>query len=386
MSQDDTLELPVPDVPPKVAPESVALRAPPRPVTRLNRRTLAILAGGLAVAVMAATMWSLQPKQRRSNSEPAELYNTDRVSRSDGLEQLPADYSKLRPALPPHVPELGPPLPGDLGPAIVKSQQPAEASYSAPGQDPAAQDAAASSASGMAGFDPLAAGPASTAAQPADPTTAQNRQDQKEAFLKSGSTETHNSGNLQMPISPYQVMAGTVIAGALVTGIKSDLPGDVIATVTEPVYDTATGRYLLIPQGSRILGRYNSQVSDGQRRVQVVWNRIILPDTSSLTLANLVGTDPAGYAGLEDGVDWHWDRILAGAALTTLLGVGAELAAPENRQNGDRVILAGRGSLQDSVNRVGKEMARRNLNIQPTLTERPGMPVRVIVNRDLVFR
>lgn len=103
----------------------------------------------------------------------------------------------------------------------------------------------------------------------------------------------------------------------------------------------------------------------------MVWSRIILPDTSSLALDNLAGTDPAGYAGLEDGVDWLWDRIFAGAALTTLLGVGAELAAPENRQNGDRVIIAGRHSIQDSVNEVGQEMTRRNLNIQPTLTEHP---------------
>lgn len=204
--------------------------------------------------------------------------------------------------------------------------------------------------------------------------------------MKAGPTETRNSGNLTLPISPYQVMAGTVVAGALVTGIKSDLPGDVIATVTEPVYDTATGRFLLIPQGSRILGKYNSQVSYGQSRVQVVWNRIILPDTSSLTLDNLAGTDPAGYAGLEDDVDYHWGRIFAGAALTTLLGVGAELAAPENRQDGDRVIIAGRDSAQDSINQVGQEMTRRNLNIQPTLTQRPGLPVRIIVNRDLVLR
>ncbi|PXC06645.1 conjugal transfer protein TrbI, partial [Pseudomonas aeruginosa] len=242
----------------------------------------------------------------------------------------------------------------------------------------------------LAGFDPLAAGPASTAAQTqqsaSDPTAVQNRQDQKEAFLKGASTETRNSGQLTLPASPYQVMAGTVIAGALVTGIKSDLPGDVIGTVTEPVYDSATGKFLLIPQGSRLMGKYNSQVSYGQSRVQVVWNRIILPDTSSLTLDNLAGTDPAGYAGLEDGVDWHWDRVFAGAALTTLLGVGAELAAPQNRQDGNRVIIAGQGSLQDSVNQVGQEMTRRNMNIQPTLTERPGLPVRIIVNRDLVLR
>ncbi|HBR2024146.1 TPA: TrbI/VirB10 family protein [Klebsiella variicola] len=413
MRQDDTPDLAAPPAD-KVAPEAVALRAQPRPVTRLNRRTLAILAGVLAVAVLGALMWSLQP-QRRSTGEQTELYNVDRVSKSEGLDALPTDYSKLPPALPPAVPELGPPLPGDLGPAIVKSQQPATAAYAAPGHDPndalrkEAEAAAASSVffrsgapnaapvaqsqaaaapgfAANAAFDPLAAGPASTAAQPADPTAVQNRQEQKEAFLKGASTETRNSGNLTLPASPYQVMAGTVVAGALVTGIKSDLPGDVIATVTEPVYDTATGKFLLIPQGSRILGRYNSQVSYGQSRVQVVWNRIILPDTSSLTLDNLVGTDPAGYAGLEDDVDYHWGRIFAGAALTTLLGVGAELAAPENRQDGDRIIIAGRDSAQDSINQVGQEMTRRNMNIQPTLTERPGLPVRIIVNRDLVLR
>ena len=159
-----------------------------------------------------------------------------------------------------------------------------------------------------------------------------------------------------------------------------------IATVTEPVFDTATGKFLLIPQGSRILGKYNSQVSYGQSRVQVVWNRVILPDTSSLTLDNLVGTDPAGYAGLEDNVDWHWNRIVAGAVLTTLLGVGAELAAPENRQDGNRIVIAGRDSAQDSINQVGQEITRRNMNIQPTLTSRPGLPVRIIVNRDLVLQ
>ena len=134
MSQDDTPDLATPQTG-KVAPEAVALRAQPRPVTRLNRRTLAILAGGLSVAVLGATIWSLQP-QRRGTSEQAELYNVDRVSKSEGLDALPTDYSKLPPALPPDVPELGPPLPGDLGPAIVASQQPVTPGYSPPGHDP----------------------------------------------------------------------------------------------------------------------------------------------------------------------------------------------------------------------------------------------------------
>ncbi|MCY1349972.1 Bacterial conjugation TrbI-like protein [compost metagenome] len=401
-------------LPPKVAPESLELRAQPRPVTRLNPRTLAVLAGGLASAVLGAMLWSLQPQQRRDGAEQRELYNVDRVTRSEGLEQLPADYSQLPPAVAPEVPQLGPPLPGDLGGPILRAEQtqgydyrhsdPAEAEHLARLKE--AEAAALSSVffrsaggrtSGAApagqalvgpgGFDPTATASASTTAAVADAAATQNRQEQKEAFLrKSASAQIRNSGFLQLPDSPYQVMAGTVIAAALVTGIKSDLPGDVIATVTEPVYDSASGQHVLIPQGSRLLGRYNSQVSYGQSRVQVVWQRVILPDTSSFQLDNLVGSDAAGYAGLEDGVDWHWDRIVAGAAMTSLLGIGAELAAPENRTDGDRIIIAGRDSLQDTVNQVGQEVTRRNLDIQPTLTQRPGLPLRVIVNRDLALR
>lgn len=405
-----------PDPSPKVAPEQVALRAQPRPVTRLSRRMLAVLAGGVGIAVLGALFWSLRAPDRSGSNGADELYNVERVSRTEGLAHLPADYSQL----PPEVPRLGKPLPGDLGEPILKAERQAMG-YSDAGQDAAeadrlarlkeAQEAAASSvffgsirrrsvaatpmtagggntamAQGLGALDSLAMlrnpSPGET-----DAVALQNRQDQKEAFLNNPAfAETRNSGDLQTPESPFQVMAGTVIPAALVTGINSDLPGDVIATVPEPVYDTATGRHVLIPQGSRVLGRYNSQVSYGQTRVQVVWHRVILPDTSSFQLDNLAGADPAGYSGLEDGVDWHWDRIFTGAALTTLLGVGAELAAPENRQDGDRVVIAGRDSAQDTINQVGQEVTRRNLNIQPTLTSRPGLPVRLIVNRDLMLR
>ena len=413
---DDIQDAPPSPLPPKVAPESLELRTRPRPVTRLNPRMLAVLAGGLASAVLGAMLWSLQPQQRRPGAEPSELYNVDRVTRFEGLEQLPADYAQLPPPAAPEVPQLGPPLPGDLGGPILKAEQAQGYDYRHGGPEPAeaehlarlkeAEEAAlspvffrsgggrTSSAGGPsqplvghAGFDPMASDAASTAALPNGPAATQSPQQQNEAFLsKSANTQIRNSGFLQMPDSPYQVMAGTIIAAALVTGIKSDLPGDVIATVTEPVYDSATGEHVLIPQGSRLLGRYNSQVSYGQSRVQVVWQRLILPDTSSFQLDNLVGSDTAGYAGLEDGVDWHWDRIVAGAAMTSLLGIGAELAAPENRTDGDRIIIAGRDSLQDTVNQVGQEVTRRNLDIQPTLTQRPGLPLRVIVSRDLALR
>lgn len=403
-------------IPSKADPEAMALRASPRPVVRLNRRMLAVIAGGLAAVVLGATLWSLQPHKRERNTA-TELYNVDRVAKAESLDQLPKDYGGLsaKPAQRPSVPTLGEPLPGDLGPAIMKSQQPMETSVPGGGVDRAhaaqltaeeaarsgvffratggadakpAQAASAGEARAVQPFDALAGALApAAAAQPADPTVVQNRQDQKEAFVaKAGDAATRNPGSLQLPASLYQVMAGTIIPAALVTGINSDLPGQVIATVTEAVYDTASGRHLLIPQGSRLIGRYDSQVAFGQRRVLLVWTRLILPDTSSVALDRLPGVDPAGYAGLEDGVDWHWDRILAGAALSTLLGMGAELAAPENRTDGDRIIIAGRQSTQDTVNQVGQEITKRNLSIQPTLTIRPGFPMRVMVNKDLVLR
>jgi type IV secretion system protein VirB10 len=312
---------------PKVAPEGVALRAPPRSVTRLNRRMLAIAATVLTVAVAGASMWALQSKGRRGSVDQTELYNVNRVAKADDLDQLPADYSKLptkpAPVSAASVPQLGPPLPGDWGAASV-APLPAGSGNTGPSAESIdrqreAEEVARSSVffrtsniTGKTGaattipqvpampnasagpFNPMGAGPASTAAQPNDPTAIQSRQDQKEAFLtKGGDAVTSNTGTLQIPSSPYTVMAGTVIPAALVTGINSDLPGQIIAEVTQPVYDTGTGRYLLIPQGSRLIGRYDSQVAFGQRRVLLVWLRLVVPDTSSITLDKLPGIAPA---------------------------------------------------------------------------------------------
>lgn len=413
----------------KVDPETLTLRAAPRPVMRLNRRMLIALAVALGLAVTGATLWSLQPHHHDRNPA-AELFNVDRVARADNLDQLPKDYSQLPPvpvAPKPNIPTLGEPLPGNLGPAIVHAQQtPGDGAGTSLNAGAAqsdrldrardAEEAARSSVffrssggvsaqpsmnsgaqiadgrSSDQSFNPIASSskPTLYAQAAGDSTVQQNLQDQKTAFtLNPGDAATRNPGSLQAPASPYTVMAGTIIPAALVTGINSDLPGQVIAIVTEAVYDTGTGRYLLIPQGSRLIGRYDSQVSFGQRRVLLVWTRLILPDTSSIALDRLPGIDPAGYAGLEDGVDWHWDQILSGAALSTLLGVGAELAAPSNSptgSNGNEVVLAVRSSAQDTVNQVGQEITKRNMDIQPTLTIRPGFAMRVMVNKDLILR
>jgi type IV secretion system protein TrbI len=156
----------------------------------------------------------------------------------------------------------------------------------------------------------------------------------------------------------------------------------VIAQITEHVYDTPTGRFLLIPQGSRLIGQYDSQVSFGQKRVLLVWNRVMLPDGKSIVLERQQGADARGFSGLEDEVDYHWWDLLKAAALSTLLSVGAEVGS--SSEESDLVRALRRGS-QDSINNTGQQLVRRQLNIQPTLTIRQGFPVRVIVNRDLVM-
>ena len=178
-------------------------------------------------------------------------------------------------------------------------------------------------------------------------------------------------------------MAGTVIAASLITGLNSDLPGEIIAQVTEPVYDTVTGEHLLIPQGSRLLGRYDSAVAFGQDRALVVWQRLLLPDGSSMVLDNLPATDPSGFAGLKDQVDFHSWALIKGIGLSTILSIGSELAF----QNTDSNLLKAvqRGS-QDNINKAGQAIVERNLNISPTIRIRPGFPLRVIVHKDIILR
>jgi type IV secretion system protein TrbI len=175
-----------------------------------------------------------------------------------------------------------------------------------------------------------------------------------------------------------------VIPAALVTGLHSDLPGQITAQVTESIFDTPTGRSLLIPQGARLIGSYDSQVAFGQSRVLLVWTRLILPNGRSIVLERQPGADTAGNAGLQDEVDHHWGELFKAGLLSTLLSVGAELGSGAG--NSDSAVLqALRRGAGESLNQTGQQIVRRNLNMQPTLTIRPGFPVRVIVNRDLVL-
>ena len=416
----------------KEAPEALALRARPRAVVSLSRRALVLVGGVSALILGAATIWALG--HHHGPAAPSkELYSTDRKPIAEGLAGLPHDYGALPKPAPgqhgtgPGVPQLGPPLPGDLGRPILRAEQQtgvappqgslelspeaqarvAERQRVGQERDQAlhaqlfvqtSQRQQASAATPNAHDVAAPSTPANPFAPPAalvdnthaDEALAQNGQDRKAVFLGApAEAKVVSIQHLQTPASPYQLMAGTLLSAAMVTGLNSDLPGECIATITEPVYDTVTGRTLLIPQGSRLLGQYDSQVTYGQKRILLVWNRIVMPDGASIVLDRLPATDPQGYAGVQDRVDNHWGKLLAGAVLSTLLGVGAELGSQNDGLGGtgqQTVVVATSRSAEDSLNQVGQQITRRNLNVQPTLTVRPGFPVRVIVIKDLVLR
>jgi type IV secretory pathway VirB10-like protein len=368
--------------------QTLRLRAERPRITRLSR---IVLAGGSALALLlisGAVLWALRSNRPHSPA-PDKLYSTDHHNVADGLATLPRDYA----GIPRDVPRLGPPLPGDLGRpnATVEGQSGPiglDAEQQRANQETEAARTSKVFASTTAAATQHAASqemPTNTASS-SDEAFAQNGQDRKLLFLKAPvDRRTTAPDRLSRPASPFVVQAGTVLPAALITGIRSDLPGQITAQVTQNIYDTPTGRARLIPQGARLIGVYDSQVAFGQSRVLLVWTRLIMPNGRSILLERQQGADAGGYSGLEDEVDNHWAELFKAALLSTILGVGAELGSGADSGSNTDIIQALRLSAANSLNQTGQKVVQRNLNIQPTLTIRPGFPVRVIVNRDLVL-
>ncbi|MDZ5698648.1 TrbI/VirB10 family protein [Chelativorans sp. M5D2P16] len=392
--------------PPKVDPEGLQLRASPRRTVRFKRGVVIAIAALGSGTILGVTIMALQGPALRLGEQAEELYNTERKPTPEGLETLPGDYSQVKP----QIPMLGPPLPGDLGGPILERQRQLGI---APGQEVSAEEqrlaqqaiqaresevffrienrtrmiGAVGTGQGARAQPETALSQSGAGLAPASVAPAegdQNNQQRKLDFVsRRDASGIYNPHALQTPASPYQIMAGSVIAASLITGINSDLPGLVVAQVTENIYDTATGSILLIPQGSRVIGTYDSVVAFGQRRALLVWQRILLPDGSSIEIDNLPATDTAGYAGLEDEVDFHTWRLIKGIALATLLGVTTELSLGQDESD---LVRAVRESTQQNVNRAGQRITEKNLNIQPTITVRPGWPLRIIVQKDLLLQ
>ena len=409
----------------KDEPGALRLRAGPRAVTRLNKNALMIAAGGAGLLIFAAASVALRPPRAFDESARKELYNVETKPTAEGFDALPKSYAEVKP-------QLGAPLPGDLGAALLEAERSLAVSgdegflersdYAALSPTPfrnspeadaaretALREAQIATEAREAGVFFQLASRKDKAAQPSqtiDTHTASPfefpgsapapvpfgaerdddpaRQIRKLDFLgQRPESSTDNPHRIEDPITPFEVMAGTVIPASLITGINSDLPGTVIAQVTQNVYDSVTGHYVLIPQGAKLIGRYDSVIAFGQSRALLVWSRIIYPDGASITIDNMPASDVAGYSGLTDEVDFHTFRILKGVVLSTLLGVGTELSFGESESD---LVRALRESAQSSANQSGQKIVQKNLDIQPTIKIRPGWPLRVIVHKDLVLR
>lgn len=380
--------------PPKADPESLVLRAAPGRVTRFRRGAIIAIAAAGSITIVGVAWLALKPASINMVA-PTEEKVYGAKAPSDALAGAPTSYGD--------VPQLGAPLPGDLGRPILNHQreigvgesgdevarraaQEAEAEYRrlAAEQRAARESGVLLQIVGKASGRPVAVAAEQAPDFPASAQTADDPNGRQRKNAMVGKANEGGDGNphrLIPPVSPWTVQAGSVIAASLITGLNSDLPGLVTAQVTQNVFDSVTGRSLLIPQGSRLIGSYDSIVAFGQSRAPVVWQRIILPDGSSIRIDNVPATDTQGYVGLSDKIDRHTWQLLKGVALSTLLGVGTELGWSES---GSDLVRAIRESTQQSGSRAGDQLVTRNLDIQPTLRVRPGWPLRIVVHKDIV--
>lgn len=329
---------------------ALRLRPEPIPVMRLSRRAMVVSAGAAALAVGVVTVWAVSDKPGRVRSpEPA---SPAAAAPPENLASLPASYAEL----PPGTPRLGPPLPGDLGRAVLaeKEAPTSDAGAEAPPRAASAHEAARSSSL----FGAARGTSRPTPEARATPLALVSERQAAERVLS----------------------AGTIVAAALVTGLNSDLPGPVIAQVTEDVFDSASGQVLLIPRGSRLLGAYENKVAFGQDRVLVTWSRLVLPNGRSIELGDLPATDGQGFAGVHDRVDRHWGRVIAGAATSLVVAAASRLG---ERDDEDALVRALRRGGSDAAEEVGGRVVDRSLDIQPTLVVRSGHAVRLVLTRDL---
>ncbi|MGE3365612.1 MAG: IncP-type conjugal transfer protein TrbI, partial [Rhizobiaceae bacterium] len=189
-------------------------------------------------------------------------------------------------------------------------------------------------------------------------------------------------------VSPFELKRGSVIPATLISGINSDLPGRITAQVSQNVYDSASGRHLLIPQGAKLFGRYDSEVTFGQKRVLVIWTDIIFPDGATLQIGGMAGTDAAGYGGFKDRVNNHYLKLFGSAALVAAIGAGIDMAVPQDRNalgmenSGES---AARRSFAETFGRVAERTISKNIDVQPTLEIRQGYRFNVLVDQDIVF-
>lgn len=383
--------------------QSLQLTSPEPDVARVNRKLIILLACALGAVLAGSLVWGLQPLKSIKGKKEETTDIPSAVTMPENFSELPGSYTEAKirekdvPMVDTDVQEsaLGNITPTSGRTTTLQAGQEEKAQVQREKQEEAQAlrskltvsltehtvssakpgNAAATSMSGNASALP-------EEKIPVDPDAVQNMQQAKRDFIKNnGDNTVYLTHTLQPPISEYQVNAGTLIPASLMTGINSDLPGQIVAQVRENVYDTVTGNILLIPQGARLIGQYDSLVSYGQNRILLIWDKLVMPDGNTITLDSMAGTDLAGYAGLKDGVDYHTMRLAGSVLISSLLSVGVT----ETQAGRTGVSQQFSQNVAEDINKAGQEIVRKNLNIQPTITIRPGYSLNVFVNKHMVL-
>jgi len=397
------------------------LETPPPKVTRFSRRMLAVLAVIVSAVITIAVVAGFSPKKTAQGEEAKagteEAKNQMSPILPDPVNSMPGTYreAKLKAASQPASPQTagsaaaGPTA--DTAIAAEIAQQPVAPAYTlrSPGQAPEdlIQKDRASAIDSPVTFGQNEVPQQARAEEPRPglvmpPLTAllppgerppaaddQNMQGEKRDFSRERQVDLpYIKTTLMAPISQYEIKAGTILPATLITGINSDLPGQIVAQLRENVYDTVTGNYLLVPQGTRLIGEYDSKIAFGQERVLVVWTRLIMPNGSSVTLEGMPGIDLSGYAGVTGDVNNHYGKLVTGVVLGSVIGAGAQVAvggqgAPNVPPSFGQLAVSGAAQ---NINQTAQRHTDKVLNLQPTIEVAPGDKINVFVTKDMILK
>lgn len=395
----------------KIPADDPRLRLPVTKSRSLRKGPVIAIGVSILSVILIAIAVAMWPKDKTKATKKDDTAMNQMFTIPDNIRKGPGNDAPLMAVAPQHsdsIPALGPPLPGDLGNAMVNRRQGMNRQITSNlagnnNQQPNPEEVEKQSAikaspffggSGITQSGAVNSSQASLSAPPSQNNAytfgrgGQNMQDRKNDFFANGGGDEKEyvSKSMHGPLSKYEIKAGSIIPVILITAINSDLPGNVVAMVSEDVYDTRTGDYLIIPKGTRALGRYDSLVSYGQSRVQVNWSRLVRPDGSSIVLDNMPGVDLAGNSGYKDKVDNHFDRLAGGVILSSLLSVGADVSQG-NYTDASSMTMQQRmaANVGENINSAGSQITRKNLDIQPTLKILAGKKVNVLVNKDMIL-
>lgn len=422
--------------PQEVIPDNIALHTEPPTGTRFNRKLVMVLAALAAVVGLFALLSALQPAKKLTPQEIAEKNMIKKEPQTatnpvtpDIIANAPDNYAKmpdfenekklrqgqmnnqLQPSVQPEgqiitsgqagsrtiVPNIKTVSPAALDaygsqagmPVSDLQREISEAKKSPikfPGMTSQQQPAQNQQTQAAVGIGPVYP-PLAMPKLPGQED--QNMQDEKREFMDKRDKPNSNiyvKGLLLPAISRYELKAGNIIPGVMITGINSDLPGGIVGQVRENVYDTVTGKYLLIPQGTRVVGTYDSKVSYAQERVLIVWTRLIFPNGNSIDLEGMNGVDLSGYAGLNDKVNNHYAKLVTGVVLSTILSVGTKVSVGNNDIGQASIGQQAASGAALNISNVGEKITDKYLNVQPTIEIRPGWKFNVFVNKDIILK